>query len=227
MTQTENPEFLYQDVLVALKSKERINNEQPSLHAKCLDALQIAIGESVLHVGAGTGYYTAILSELVGPSGNVFAYEIDDELAQFASENLKDKRNVHIHQCSGAIGSLPNCDAIYVNAGATKPESSWLEAIDESGRILFPVTSTLDSGGMLLLQQVSEALYFAKFVPPAGFIPCVGARDEKTAFKLADTFQSKNARQVKSFHRGNPSGNTCWFGWDDCWLSTDSINIFS
>lgn len=223
VTPTDNPEFLYQDVLVALKSKERINNGQPSLHARCLDSLQILTGETVLHIGAGTGYYTALLSELVGASGNVFAYEVDDELAQIASDNLKDRKNVHVHQCSGAIANLPNCDVIYVNAGATRPETSWLDAINDSGRILFPLTSTLDSGGMLLLQQVSEASYSAKFVSPAAFIPCVGIRNEEAAFELADTFQSKNARQVKSFHRGNPAGKTRWFGWDDCWLSTDSI----
>ena len=66
VTPTENPAFLYQDVLVALKSDDGLNNGQPSLHARCLDKLEISAGDTVIHIGTGTGYYTAILAELAG-----------------------------------------------------------------------------------------------------------------------------------------------------------------
>ena len=223
VTPTEDPAFLYQDVLVALKSEERINNGQPSLHARCLDALQVSVGDTVLHVGAGTGYYTAILAELTGSSGSIFAYEIDDELAQRASENLEDRENVQVQNCSGTIGKLPVCDVIYVNAGATGPTSSWLDALKKEGRLLFPLTSTLGSGGMLLLQRVDETLYSGKFISVANFIPCTGARDEKTAFELADKFKEGDALEVKSLHRGKSPDDTCWFKWEDCWLSINPI----
>lgn len=223
VTPTNDPAFLYQNVLVALRSEGRINNGQPSLHARCLDALKVSAGDTVLHVGAGTGYYTAILAELTGPSGSIFAYEIDDELAQRASENLQDRDNVQVQDCSGTIGELPVCDVIYVNAGTTEPTSSWLDALKKDGRLLFPLTSTSGSGGMLLLQRIDDTQYSAKFLGPVNFIPCVGAREEKTAFELADKFKEGNAPKVKSFHRGNSSDNTCWFKWDDCWLSTHPI----
>src|SRR5438132_583201 len=41
--------FLYQDVLVALSEDRRINNGEPSLHARCLTALRPEWGEAVLH----------------------------------------------------------------------------------------------------------------------------------------------------------------------------------
>ena len=223
VTPTNDPAFLYQDVLVALKSEERINNGQPSLHARCLDTLQVFAGDTVIHVGAGTGYYSAILSELTGPSGTIFAYEIDDELALLASDNLKDRGNIRVQSCSGTWGALPLCDVIYVNAGATEPTSSWLNALNKGGRLLFPLTSTLGSGSMLLIQRIDEFSYSAKFITPVNFIPCIGARDERASFELADTFKEGNAFKVKSLHRDKSPDDSCWFKWKDCWLSTNPI----
>ena len=126
-TTTHDTSLLYQDVLVALNSQEQINNGQPSLHANCLDALKICTGDTILHIGAGTGYYTAILAELTGPSGTIFAYEINDELSQRALENLENRSNIEVRECSGTVGKLPECDVIYVNAGVTGPHRalSW------------------------------------------------------------------------------------------------------
>ncbi len=208
---------------MALKSNEGINNGQPSLHARCLDALQVSAGDTVIHVGAGTGYYSAILSELTGPSGTIFAYEIDDELALLASDNLNGRDNIRVQNCSGTWGDLPVCDVIYVNAGATEPISSWLNALNKEGRLLFPLTSTLGSGGMLLIQRIDESLHSAKFILPVDFIPCIGARDEKVAFELVDTFEGGDALEVKSLHRDKSPDDSCWFQWEDCWLSTNPI----
>jgi protein-L-isoaspartate(D-aspartate) O-methyltransferase len=75
---------VYHDVLIALDAARRINNGQPSLWAFLLDQLPIASGEQVLHLGCGTGYYTAILAELIGPTGKITAIEIDEALAEKA-----------------------------------------------------------------------------------------------------------------------------------------------
>ena len=107
-TTTDEVSLLYQDVLVALDSKEKINNGQPSLHASCLDAIQIEAGDTILHIGAGTGYYTAILAELTGLSGYVFAYEINTELSERATDNLESRRNIKVQDCSGTVGTCQN-----------------------------------------------------------------------------------------------------------------------
>jgi protein-L-isoaspartate(D-aspartate) O-methyltransferase len=83
-----DPAFLYQDVVVALEEERGINNGQPALHALCLAALSVKEGESVVHIGAGAGYYTAVLAELTGVTGKVFAYESAQSLAQSATRNL-------------------------------------------------------------------------------------------------------------------------------------------
>ncbi len=73
-SRTSRPEALYQDVLVALDRAKGINNGQPSLHALCIAALHLTHTDHVLHIGAGTGYYTAILAE---QAGSVDAFEIE------------------------------------------------------------------------------------------------------------------------------------------------------
>ncbi|MDB5657092.1 MAG: protein-L-isoaspartate(D-aspartate) O-methyltransferase, partial [Tardiphaga sp.] len=87
-TPDDDPAFLYQDALLALDASRGINIGMPSAHAMWLNAVGLKEGDAVLQVGAGTGYYTAILAELVGQDGRVDAYEIDATLAARATENL-------------------------------------------------------------------------------------------------------------------------------------------
>ena len=124
-TPTEDPAFLYQDVLVAIAAERRINIGQPVLHAICLAALNVKEGESIVHIGAGTGYYTALLAKLAGQTGSVVAYEIEEDLAERATQNLGDCSNVTVRHRSGSEGPIPECDSIYVNAGATAPLDVW------------------------------------------------------------------------------------------------------
>ena len=77
-------EDIYQDVVVVIDPTRKINNGQPSIHARWLEAVSPQPGEAVLHIGCGVGYYTSILAELVGPSGRVVAYEIEPDLAMRA-----------------------------------------------------------------------------------------------------------------------------------------------
>ena len=81
MSESDDPSLVYVDALIALDAVRSVNNGEPSAHAAWIAALELKPGERVLHVGAGTGYYTAILAELVGPSGHVEAFEIDPALA--------------------------------------------------------------------------------------------------------------------------------------------------
>ena len=64
-TPTDDPVYLYQDALVGIIPERGLNNGQPSLHATLIAAAAPRPGEHVVHIGAGVGYYTAIL----GPFG--------------------------------------------------------------------------------------------------------------------------------------------------------------
>ena len=219
-TLTDDSAVLYQDVVVSLGSEGPLNNGQPTLHAFCLAALAPKKGERVVHVGAGTGYYTTLLVKLVGESGVVDAYEIVPTLAQRATDNLAPFPNVTVHARSGAEGVLPACDVLYVNAGATEPLAVWLDALRPMGRLLFPMTPDTGVGAMLLVTKQEDGSFTARFLLQAQFVPCIGARNEATEQKLAEAFRNSNWTKVKSLHRNDEADDSCWCSGHGWWLST-------
>ncbi len=73
-----------------LTRPEREETEQPE---KLLDALKIPEGATVGDVGAGVGYFTWRLAQRVGPKGKVIAVDVQQNMLDQMSENLK-KRNI-------------------------------------------------------------------------------------------------------------------------------------
>lgn len=63
-------------------------NSQPRTVADMLRLLDVREGHRVLDVGAGSGWTTALLAHLVGPSGEVYGVELVPDLADFGRENL-------------------------------------------------------------------------------------------------------------------------------------------
>jgi protein-L-isoaspartate O-methyltransferase len=76
-TPDADPRRIYHNIVVVIDAQRNLNNGHPGTLAAWLDRLEIAPGEHVFLVGAGLGYYTAILSELVGEKGRVTAIEVD------------------------------------------------------------------------------------------------------------------------------------------------------
>jgi hypothetical protein len=64
-TPSDDPVYLYQDALVGIVPERSLNNGQPWLHAMLIAAAGPRPGEHVVHIGAGVGYYTAILAHMV------------------------------------------------------------------------------------------------------------------------------------------------------------------
>jgi protein-L-isoaspartate(D-aspartate) O-methyltransferase len=219
-TPDDDPAFLYQNTLVALDRERGINIGSPSAHALWLDAVALKEGETVLQVGAGTGYYTAVIAHLVGIGGRVHAYEIDAGLAARACENLKDLPQVDVRPRSGIADHLPKGDAIYVCAGITQPSWAWLDALRRGGRLLFPLQPEEGLGGMLLIQRPDHGLRWpAKFVSRARFIGCEGRQESDSSNRLREAF-SKHWDRVRSFRIDDATDDTCWFDGDGWWLST-------
>jgi protein-L-isoaspartate(D-aspartate) O-methyltransferase len=224
-TPDDDPAFLYQNVLVALDPSRGINIGEPSLHAHCLDALAPQSGQTVLQVGAGSGYYTAILAHLVGSGGQVFAFEIDAELASRAAQNLLPWPWVIVHARSGTVESLPSADAIYVNAGVTQPSWVWLDALRSGGKLLFPLQAMSGLGGMLLIEkpQSGGSAWPARFVTRATFIACETRQDEAIGRALSNAFASGGWESVRTVRFDNKPDDTCWLDGGDWWLSTSAV----
>jgi protein-L-isoaspartate(D-aspartate) O-methyltransferase len=87
-TPDHDPAHVYTDSVISIVPERGLNNGQPSFHVRLMAHAAPRSGEHAVHVGAGVGYYSALLAEPVGPAGRVTAIEFDSELARCAKSNL-------------------------------------------------------------------------------------------------------------------------------------------
>jgi len=181
-------EHVYRDVLVTLDASKHLNNGQPSAHARWILAAAPRPGESLLHIGCGTGYYTAIFAELVGAIGRVVAYDVEPELLARARANLAawPQAEANLGDASELRGDF---DVIYVNAGATHARREWLAAQRPGGRLVIPLTIHTpqfpQSGvGVVVAIEHAGERWPLRVVSPVGIYDCVGARDPDAEAQL-------------------------------------------
>ena len=140
-TPSADPVYLYIDSVVQIIAERHLNNGQPSGLAMWMARAPIRPGDHVVHIGTGTGYYTAIMSHLAGPSGKVTGIEVDTGLATRAKKNLSSYSNVRIVEGDGTTVPFDPADVIYVNAGVTRPADQWLDGLREGGRLILPLAT--------------------------------------------------------------------------------------
>ena len=218
---------VYSDVAVGLDPARRINNSAPGLVARLLDALAPAEGETVVEIGCGTGYYSAILAEAVGPAGRVIAIEIDPEFARRARRYLAPWKQVEVHVADGSRAKLEPVHAILVGAGVTHPQPGWLDALRPDGRLVLPMTGIdpppavmrfgRNLAGRALLVTRRGDRYPARFFERLGISPCLGGREPAHERRLRSALQGGGEEGVRSLRREPHAAE------GDCWLHTDAF----
>jgi protein-L-isoaspartate(D-aspartate) O-methyltransferase len=197
----DDARHLYHNVVVVIDQARDINNGQPSALAHWINGLQLQTGNRVYHLGAGVGYYTAIMAEVVGPGGSVVATEIDPALAARARENLSEYSNVEVHSVDGGEFDPAECDAMLINAGVTHPHSLWLERLREGGRLVLPITfatsETLGAGLMTRIVRRSHG-YSAHGVTPVGIYSCKSLRDPELEPLVRTALTSQALLRIQS-----------------------------
>jgi protein-L-isoaspartate(D-aspartate) O-methyltransferase len=219
-TPSDNPIYLYADQLFAIDPERGLNNGLPQFLAMVIDAMALAPGDRVVHVGTGVGYYTAIMAELVGPAGRVVGYEIDDGLARRSRENLKSYSQVECRAGSGVDIEERDLDALYINAGATHPLPNWLDALAPGGGLVLPLTGK-GWGGVIMKftrpPDPTDRTLRAAYLRTVGIYNCEGARDPR-AEKALDRARAKGGvEEVRILRRDrHRRSESCWLhglGW--------------
>ena len=220
---SSDPRHLYHDVLVSIVNASGINNGLPSLWAMVFDNLNIKSGGTVLQIGAGVGYYTAILAELVTSTGRVIAYEVEEDLAKRAQNNLR--HYAHVEVISGdaeQIDEHPDFDIIVACAGVTHVPEQWLEKLLDGGQMVLPLTGEGQWGILLHLARNGEDLP-VKSLGPCGFYHCVGARlpEEEKALSLAFNGIDGRNPNIGHYHPGQPKDQKehAWVIGKSYWIS--------
>jgi protein-L-isoaspartate(D-aspartate) O-methyltransferase len=152
---------------------------QPYVVARMTEVLEVAPEHTVLEVGTGSGYQTAVLARL---ARWVYSLERVSELAHAAIQRMRDLEllNVKIQAFDGSVGwsEAAPFDRILVTAGAPRVPPPLLEQLRVGGRLLLPegerqaqrlVTYTRTARGVR--RRAGEEVAFVPLVGRHGWEP--------------------------------------------------------
>ena len=226
---TSDPTDLLDDVLVALDPSRGVNNGSPSLHAAWIAALGIRPGDRIVHLGAGTGFYTAILARLAGPAGRVEAVEIDPALVRIAAPALAALgpgfAPVEVIVADATTRPTATADRIYVNFGIAAPARPWIERLALGGRLILPLCVPIDGGAAwrsgegwgLRIERRAEG-WTARALDACEFVFAEGAATASppAVQRLREAFRRGGIHRVRSLRLGPvSSARDDWYVGDD------------
>mmetsp|Transcript_132179 Transcript_132179/g.410785 ORF Transcript_132179/g.410785 Transcript_132179/m.410785 type:complete len:369 (+) Transcript_132179:46-1152(+) len=121
----------------------KIHQSAPSVYARALEALDLRPGLSFLNVGSGTGYFSALVAQLIGPSAWSVGVERHEELVQLARARCADAGLPNIRfQCGNCfcidVERSMKFDRIYIGAGAPRDARFLYKLLKQDGVIVGP-----------------------------------------------------------------------------------------
>lgn len=157
----------------ALPIGEEQTISQPFVVAHMTELLALQGDETVLEVGTGSGYQTAVLGRL---AAQVFTVERIASLSQRAGRLLAELQidNVRFHVGDGSLGWPEHApyDAILVTCAAPQLPAPLLEQLADGGRMVTPVGPR---GYQDLVRVVRKGDAFdEERLSPVAFVPLIG-----------------------------------------------------
>jgi protein-L-isoaspartate(D-aspartate) O-methyltransferase len=192
LTPDADPVHLYDNVLVAIDARRKLDTGLPGLWAHFIDVLDVREKDRVVQIGCGLGYFSAVLSNVVGPKGRVHAIECDERLAARAATYLSSYRNVAVVHGDGCEDLGGDADVIIVHAGFSHPHPLWLQSLRPRGRLLVPLTQRDREGAALKIMRKGKG-FEAEAVQQIRIFPGQGRGATALDDRVADWWQRASA----------------------------------
>lgn len=192
LTPDADPVRLYDNLLVAIDARRKLDTGLPSLWAHFIDVLDVGEKDRVVQIGCGLGYFSAVLSKIVGPKGSVLAIECDERLAARAATCLGAYGNVEVVHGDGCRDIGEPADVIIVHAGFSHPDPLWLEALRPRGRLLVPLTQRDREGAVIKITRKGKG-FEAEAVQQIRIFPGQGRGTTALDDRVADWWQRASA----------------------------------
>jgi protein-L-isoaspartate(D-aspartate) O-methyltransferase len=169
---TNLQEFAYEDSALPIEAGQTIS--QPYIVARMAELAELGASDTVLEIGAGSGFAAAVFSRL---AARVFAVERHPELAELARRRLTrlGYDNVEII-CGDGTKGLPAeapFDAIIVSAGGPRVPEALKQQLALRGRLVIPV-GTGAFQELIRLRRVDGDIFEQKTFGAVSFVPLVG-----------------------------------------------------
>ncbi len=132
----ENMASAYEDRPLPIGLGQTIS--QPYIVALMTQSLVLAGNEKVLEIGTGSGYQSAVLSEIVK---EVYSVEIVSQLYESVRKLLSDYKNIKISNHDGTLGwkKYAPYDRIIVTAAPDHIPTAFTDQLKDGGILIIPV----------------------------------------------------------------------------------------
>jgi protein-L-isoaspartate(D-aspartate) O-methyltransferase len=128
---------------------------------------------------------------------------------------------VTVAEADATSKALEPCDIIYVNAGVVAPPVTWLKALREGGRLIFPWHPSERIGIAVLVTRKGTAL-LVKPISQAWFIPCIGASDPSVTLRPPSNDEAWRSRSIVLAADRPPDASATAI-YSDLWFSTETV----
>ncbi len=160
---------------------------QPFIVALMTDLVAPQTSDRVLEVGTGSGYQTAVLSQL---AGELYSIEILPELAQASQHRLEQMgcRNIRIRVGNGYNGWPENApfDVIMVTGAVETIPAALVDQLSPGGRMILPVGQHRYTQDLILLRKDLHGEVQTTSLLPVTFVPLEGQDQEQDSAQDPD-----------------------------------------
>lgn len=146
--------------------------------------LEIREGAQLADVGAGSGYFTFRFAEVVGPSGRIYAVDVDDDMLEYLTEEIseRDVENVEVVRGEFSDPQLPDgrIDLLFT--------SNTYHHIQDRSAYFRGVLTDLSTEGRVVILELNDSSWFPRIA--GHFTPkeTIVEEMEAAGYRLVDDF---------------------------------------